>query len=83
MGNWKNDQKSGKGIFIFSSGNKYEGGFERDVFNGNGKFEFVGNGWYEGGFLDGDFSGYGARYGHDGKCAFKGQWKDDEPVIQK
>ena len=35
LGQWREDQKTGQGVYTFKNGNKYEGKFENNMFHGN------------------------------------------------
>jgi len=34
LGQWKDDKKTGQGVYIFKNGDKYEGKFENNMFHG-------------------------------------------------
>ena len=51
-GDYKNNKREGKGIFLMDNGDKYEGEFQKDKLNGNGKYIWNDGDIYEGGFKD-------------------------------
>lgn len=59
VGEFKDGQKSGKGIETFQSGDKYEGQFKDGQFSGLGKMTFTNGDSYEGEFDRGVFHGIG------------------------
>eukprot|EP00948_MAST-09A_sp_MAST-9A-sp1_P003568 g3568.t1 len=54
-------KRHGKGIRVWSNGNRYEGDWVDDYMHGKGVYIFVEGGTYEGDFQYGKFHGYGKR----------------------
>ena len=55
VGEWKNGEKHGQGIFTFVDGNKYVGQFKDEKYNGEGIFTFVDGRTEEGMWKNKDF----------------------------
>lgn len=58
-GNFKDDIRTGKGIFTFKSGDVYTGNWDNDKINGFGKLEYKNGEAYEGNWKDGIKTGKG------------------------
>ena len=73
--NWLNDEKHGKGAYIWKSTNeKYEGEFEHDTIKGKGKKEFRNGDYYEGEFEESIFNGIGKYYFAQSNNTLEGLW---------
>ena len=62
-GDWKADQKDGKGVITYKDGTKYNGDFKNNEFNGNGKMKWPDGTFYKGAFLNNTFHGKGFLQG--------------------
>lgn len=78
-GDWVADKRTGKGVFYWTSGDRYEGDFVEGKFNGEGIYYWADGDRYEGEFSDGDFHGYGIKYHADGTRQ-AGRWEHDNFV---
>ena len=58
-GDWKDDLRTGKGIYTWPDGAKYEGDFKDDLLSGKGIHTWADGGKYEGDFKDGLMTGHG------------------------
>ena len=67
------DCKNGNGVYVWDSGNKYEGMFKNGRRTGQGAYAFANGDKYVGEFLDGKFHGKGAYTYTDGDV-YNGQW---------
>jgi hypothetical protein len=76
-GQWKNNQKHGKGKFSYADGDEYEGGFVNGKREGNGTYRFTDGKQYKGEFKAGKFNGIGKYQWVDG-TVYEGAWKDDK-----
>jgi hypothetical protein len=75
-GEFKLDQRQGKGSFSYADGTKCEGTFVNDRLNGFGKCTYAGGNRYEGEWRDNRRQGAGTFTYADGtKC--EGTWRDD------
>jgi uncharacterized protein (TIGR02145 family) len=79
IGNWINNQFSGKSEIEFSNGNKYDCEFIQNLPQGNGTFFSGENTKLTGTFKDGRFSGNG-KWVYKTGAVFEGDWKDDKYV---
>lgn len=66
----------GKGVFSYTNGNKYEGGFKEGVKHGHGVFTWANGDVYDGGFENDVRSGSGVFTSHSGS-KYDGEWKDN------
>ena len=66
----------GKGVFSYTNGNKYEGGFKEGVKHGTGVFTWANGDTYEGGFENDMRNGYGVYCCKNGN-KYDGEWKDN------
>ena len=68
VGEFKNDELSGKGVIDFlNEGNRYEGEFENNDINGKGIYKFKNGDVYEGEMKNGKMDGFGKFTYADGK----------------
>jgi hypothetical protein len=58
-GDFKQGNKSGRGVYIWSNGDRYEGGFLDDRMNGMGVYNFVDGSTYVGEYKSDKKNGYG------------------------
>ena len=58
-GDWKGDQKDGKGEIIYKDGTKYNGDFRNNKFNGKGEIKWKDGTYYKGQFLNNTLHGKG------------------------
>lgn len=65
----------GKGIFIWSTGVRYEGDFVHGVIEGFGRKDYP-DGYYEGDFRNNNRHGYGKYFGKD-RSYYDGEYRDD------
>ncbi|WP_443636098.1 trypsin-like peptidase domain-containing protein [Candidatus Njordibacter sp. Uisw_058] len=75
VGEWKDNQKTGQGIFTWKSGNIYVGQFKDNKNTGQGILTFASGDKYSGGFKDSSFYGQGTYTYKSGRVD-KGTWKD-------
>ena len=68
---------SGKGIYIFIGGDRYEGEFSKNEFLGKGIYYFSHGDIYEGDFRNSDFNGFGKYTDVEG-YVYEGEYKDNE-----
>ena len=66
----------GKGVFSYTNGNRYEGGFKEGVKHGKGVFTWANGDVYEGGFENGLRNGRGVYSCRNGN-RYDGEWKDN------
>ena len=74
-GYWKENQKNGYGLLIFSDETKYDGNFKNNQFYGNGKIVWKNGCLYEGEFSNNLFHGKGFLRGNN-KHTYKGDFKN-------
>jgi S1-C subfamily serine protease len=71
-GNYVNNQKQGKGMFVYNNGNVFKGDFKDGLWNGTGSFywgfenDSLFGHYYSGQFIDGNRSGAGVYFWPDG-----------------
>ena len=77
--------RTGNGTFTWSTGEVYEGMWEKDIQNGQGKMTWPGLGEYEGHFVDGKREGQGTfTWIYEGTpetgkpVSYQGQWTNDQ-----
>ena len=75
VGEWKDNQKTGRGTYTWKSGDIYIGEFKDDKNNGQGVLTFVSGDKYSGEFKDSYFNGQGTYTYKSGRVD-KGTWKD-------
>lgn len=82
-GEWKGDQRHGRGTMCFANGNRYEGEWEKDEMIGKGTYFYAGGpyfwlaaGTYVGSFLANVPHGVGKRVCFNGR-QYHGDWKND------
>lgn len=66
--------QNGKGVFIFPSGNRYEGDWKDGKRHGSGILVMPSGDRYEGGFKKDEFSGYGIYTWKKSGQSYSGQW---------
>ncbi len=71
------DCQNGKGIYILSNGEKYEGYMKNGVRSGKGTYYFNSGERYKGNWENNQRNGFGINYYPDGEI-FKGNWKNDK-----
>ena len=75
FGQCKGDCFNGQGTYIWSSGEKYIGGFENGKFQGKGTYTYNNGDEYSGEFKDGQYHGQGTSTWDDGD-KYVGKYKD-------
>ena len=65
-GQFRDNKKQGKGIYIWANGDRYEGDFVDDEPSGRGKFTFPSGDQYEGEYSRGAFNGKGVVIAKNG-----------------
>ncbi|GAA3413095.1 MORN repeat-containing protein [Paenibacillus hodogayensis] len=75
-GQFRNGMKSGKGVYRWSDGTKYEGQWYKDREHGFGIKEYANGDRYRGEWRDGLFEGKGVYEWNDG-TTFEGNWQDN------
>ncbi len=71
------DCENGKGIYLLSNGDKYEGYTQNGMRSGKGTYYFSSGERYRGYWQNNKRNGYGTNYYPDGE-KYKGNWKDDK-----
>lgn len=66
-GEFRDNNKHGKGSYVWANGHRYEGDFADDEPSGRGKFEFVSGDRYEGEYAKGAFNGKGTFIAKNGE----------------
>ena len=74
-GDWKDDQRDGKGILYWKKGGKYEGDFKNDIREGKGIIYCYNGDRYEGELKNNKFEGKGIFYFNNGG-RYEGDWKN-------
>ena len=69
----------GHGVYLWTDGRRYEGGFRDGVSHGLGILTYPGGARYEGAFVGGNPHGYGVLADR-GAVVYEGQWVDGRPV---
>lgn len=73
-GEFKNDQKTGKGEVTYKKGNEYyKGEFKDNVINGQGEYKWGNGSWYRGDFIDGKMDGKGV-YKMENGTMYEGEY---------
>ena len=75
-GEWKNDQRNGRGIEIFSDEGLYKGDYKDDVPDGFGQYTWANGDYYEGSFVKGCKCGKGKFSSIEGDT-YSGNWNQD------
>jgi len=76
-GNWKNDQKHGKGSIKYPSGSVYEGNWVNNKQHGKGKFIYSSGSVYEGDWVNNKQHGKGTFTSASGSI-YEGDWVNDK-----
>ena len=79
-GDYKNNKRDGKGIFIMDNGDRYEGEFQKDKLCGKGKYFWNDGDIYEGGFKNNTKEGKGKLIFNNGSV-INALWKNDLPIV--
>ena len=79
-GDWKNDNRTGKGIYYFKSGNRYEGDFKNGKKEGKGIFYYNNGNRYEGDFKNDKYEGKGIFY-FNNRDRQMGDFLNDKRII--
>jgi uncharacterized caspase-like protein len=77
-GEFKDNKKQGKGVYVWSDGAKYTGDFADDQASGKGIWEFASGDKYEGDVLNAVMVGKGVLTSKDGS-KFEGTFADGKP----
>lgn len=77
LGEFKDDEKDGRGKCIFTNGNIYIGGFKSDLMNGIGQMLYKNNDEYIGGWGNGQKHGHGIYRWGDGTL-YIGEFKKNK-----
>ena len=75
-GQWQNDKKHGRGLFVYSDKSKYDGIFVNDQYEGLGKFTWPNNNCYFGNWRCGRMDGEGEFCHFDGHI-LKGSFRNN------
>jgi hypothetical protein len=78
-GEWKDDKKSGEGVYTWSNGSRYEGGWKDGKQSGQGLYTWPSGLQYEGGFKEDLRSGRGVQW-LPGGCVFDGDFAEGFPL---
>ncbi len=73
------DSESGKGLFLYSKGDTYEGTFKNFKRDGQGTYKVKSGESYVGGWRSGKMEGKGILYTGKGSERYEGDFKEDEP----
>lgn len=76
-GEWKDDKKSGKGVFVWENGEKFDGLWKDDSRNGAGTSYWQNGDHFEGIWVDDLRNGPGIYYWKNGQH-LEGIWKNDK-----
>ena len=76
-GEWKNDEKHGRGIYTYADGGRYEGEYKDGKWHGMGMQIFADGEKYEGEFKEGNYHGRGEYIFSDGS-EYEGEFKDGD-----
>lgn len=79
-GEWKDNQRHGKGVYTWKDGERYEGAFENDQRTGFGSYNWSSGERYEGNWVNNRRQGTGTLYDPDGNISYQGQWEKDKPA---
>jgi hypothetical protein len=77
QGEWKDNNKHGKGTYYWANGGRYEGEWKDDKMHGKGTNYYASGDRYEGEWKDNNKHGKGTYYFAYG-CRYEGEWKDDK-----
>jgi len=77
-GQWKNEQRHGRGVQYLAGICKYEGNWKNDLQHGQGRCEWVDGSHYDGEWKLGKRSGKG-KYATTSGMKYEGEWLDDMP----
>jgi hypothetical protein len=78
MGEWVDDRKEGRGLFVSHDMSKYEGEWKAGVMDGFGKLIDPDGSYYEGEFKAGQKDGKGTYYNVQNKKKFTNIYKAGE-----
>ena len=81
-GDFKEDLRTGYGVYTWPDGRKYEGNWENDLRSGKGKLTLRNGSIYEGNWKDDAPSGQGSFFYPSGTCC-EGQWDGHRPSFQE
>ncbi len=76
VGDYKNNKKSGQGVYTAANGDSYSGEFKDGTYNGIGTYSFANGSIYSGEFKDGKRTGQGVFTRADGSTIV-GEWLGD------
>lgn len=76
VGDYKNNKKSGQGVYTAANGDSYSGEFKDGTYNGMGTYSFANGSLYSGEFKDGKRTGQGVFTRADGSTVV-GEWLGD------
>ena len=75
VGEWHEDQKSGKGTYTWSDDDSYVGEFRDDRKHGQGTYTYSDGAKYVGDYRDGERHGYGTELSPSGSVVRNGFWQ--------
>ncbi|PRD52763.1 MORN repeat-containing protein [Sphingobacterium gobiense] len=78
-GEWRRNQRHGKGVYTWKDGERYEGAFNNDKRTGFGSYSWSSGERYEGSWLNNKRHGEGTLYDRDGNISYQGHWENDKP----
>ncbi|PRD47389.1 MORN repeat-containing protein [Sphingobacterium haloxyli] len=78
-GEWRRNQRHGKGVYTWKDGERYEGAFDNDKRTGFGSYSWSSGERYEGNWLNNKRHGEGTLYDRDGNISYQGHWENDKP----
>ena len=76
QGDFINNKREGKGIYLYNDGAKYEGDYKDDFKNGKGIYSYKDGSKYEGDWVKGLIEGKGILY-YSNKDKYVGEFKND------
>lgn len=80
VGELRNGNRHGYGVYYFTDGSRYEGNSVMSVFEGKGKMTWPDGGWYEGDWVQGEIHGFGKEVRPDGSLRHDGPWRKGVPI---
>lgn len=81
-GQFKSNFRHGRGVYIWSNGEKYEGDWVEGKKEGQGTLTLINGNKYIGGFKNDNREGKGVEYDKNGNILYNGQWKNNKRTSQ-
>jgi hypothetical protein len=80
VGQLREGERNGYGVYYFEDGSVYEGESKNNLFEGQGKVTWPDGGWYEGEWKNGTMEGRGKEIRPDGSLRHEGMWTNGAPI---